>query len=203
MSDLMTAPTGIDLEALIELAAEQMRVDYVSQHKPNLKQWSEIDDGMRAVWRQHARAAAEIYETALAASQAEQIAGMEARNMQLGGHAADAWLYATAWMHLHDQLMGWIQERPEVFKDFWDSDPRGSLPSPERILEEKTSLAAQKRELIVQMQCSLYEILLADIQLKSAPSDICVAADHITEAARILQAAKAAYDATERKPTDG
>jgi hypothetical protein len=47
------------MSEMIERVAKAMRADYIGSHNPNRLAWEEIDDGMRAIWRQHARAAIE------------------------------------------------------------------------------------------------------------------------------------------------
>jgi hypothetical protein len=54
----------IDEDAL-EKSAIATREDYISRCKPNHKSWAEIDEGMRDVWRQHARAAITTYLAAV------------------------------------------------------------------------------------------------------------------------------------------
>jgi len=72
----------------------------------------------------------------------EEIGRKDATIATLNASAADAWLYSHEWMKQHDQLLGWIQERRAVFKEFCDTDPRGPSPSPERIAALRTQLPA-------------------------------------------------------------
>ena len=54
------------------------------------------------------------------------------------------------WMALHDQLLGFIQKRPEFLKELLKDDPRGKFPSPRDVpdlVAERDQLRARIAEL--------------------------------------------------------